>query len=80
MNEKKIISDELKEAILECVSKQWHTNTERNKPVPRHSVLMKTKHGIAEGEWLGDEWLQYRWMATLKDGDVLSWKYFSEIE
>lgn len=54
-------------------SNKWNRNTDSNKPTINHSVLMKTTHGIAEGEWQGGQWLQYRWSAYLKDDEILYW-------
>lgn len=34
---------------------------------------MLTTHGVAEGEWDGNEWIQYRWSAKVKDSDVYYW-------
>ena len=33
---------------------KWNKNTKDCKPKVSHSVLMKTTHGIAEGEWQGE--------------------------
>lgn len=52
---------------------KWNKNTKDCKPKVNHSVLMKTTHGIAEGEWQGDQWYQYRWAGIVRDSDVLSW-------
>ena len=52
---------------------KWIKNSVNNKPQLRHSVLMKTTLGIAEGEWQGDYWLQYRWSCRVKDKNVLYW-------
>ena len=59
---------------------KWNKNTEGNKPQVNHSVLMKTTHGIAEGEWQGENWHQYRWAGIVRDSDVLSWMEFSDLE
>lgn len=59
---------------------KWNKNTEGNKPQVNHTVLMKTIHGIAEGEWIGEGWLQYRWAGIVRDSDVLSWIEFSDLE
>ena len=59
---------------------KWNKNTKDNKPEKHHSVLMKTTYGIAEGEWQGEKWFQYRWSGRLKDGDVLSWVEFHDLE
>ena len=59
---------------------KWNKNTEGNKPQANHSVLMKTTHGIAEGEWKGEGWLQYRWAGIVRDSDVLSWMELSDLE
>lgn len=58
----------------------WRKNREDNKPEIKHSVLMFTAHGIAEGEWLGDEWCQYRWSCKVKDSEVLYWVYLSDLD
>lgn len=58
----------------------WRKNYKNNKPKVRHSVLMLTTHGVAEGEWLGEEWCQYRWSCKLKDEDVLYWLHLSDLE
>lgn len=57
---------------------KWNKNTEGNKPQVNHSVLMKTTYGIAEGEWDGECWLQYRWSSRMRDNDVLSWIELSD--
>ena len=60
---------------------KWNKNTEGNKPQKNHPVLIKTTHGIAEGEWNGGEhWIQYRWLSSIKDSDVLFWIELSDIE
>ena len=59
---------------------KWNKNTEGNKPQVNHSVLMKTTHGIAEGEWQGEYWHQYRWAGIVRDSDVLSWIEFSDLD
>lgn len=58
----------------------WRENRADNKPQVKHSVLMFTTHGIAEGEWLGEEWCQYRWSCKVKDTDVLYWVHLSDLE
>jgi len=58
----------------------WRKNYKDNKPKVKHSVLMFTTHGIAEGEWLGGEWCQYRWSCKIKDEDVLYWLHLSDLE
>ena len=74
------------EQILTWLEKQggysamWKKNTVDNKPTLNHSVLIKNIHGIAEGEWNGKEWIQYRWSRTIKDGDVLYWMDLHELE
>ena len=59
---------------------KWQKNTLYNKPAMNHSVLMKTIQGIAEGEWQGEHWFQYRWSWTLKDNDVLAWMELSDLD
>lgn len=59
---------------------KWNKNTEDNKPQVNHSVLMQTTHGIAEGEWQGEQWHQYRWTSIVRDTDVLSWMELSNLE
>jgi hypothetical protein len=59
---------------------KWNKNTGGNKPQVNHSVLMKTTQGIAEGEWKGEYWEQYRWSGSVKDSDVLSWMELSDLE
>lgn len=59
---------------------KWNKNTEDCKPKVNHSVLMKTTQGIAEGEWKGEYWEQYRWAGIIKDSDVLSWIELSDLE
>lgn len=51
----------------------WRLNKNDNKPAIKHSILMLTTHGVAEGEWDGNEWIQYRWSAKVKDSDVYYW-------
>ena len=58
----------------------WRENRLDNKPQIKHSVLMLTTHGVAEGEWLGEEWCQYRWSCKVKDADVLYWLHLSDLE
>ena len=42
---------------------------------------MKTTHGIAEGEWKGEYWCQYRWSTNhIKDSDVLAWMELSDLD
>ena len=59
---------------------KWNKNTKDCKPKVSHSVLMKTTHGIAEGEWQGEQWHQYRWAGLVRDADVLSWIELSDLE
>ena len=59
---------------------KWNKNTKDNKPQVNHSVLMQTINGIAEGEWQGEQWHQYRWAGIVRDSDVLSWIELSDIE
>ena len=59
---------------------KWNKNTGGNKPQENYSVLMKTTHGIAEGEWKGEFWFQYRWAGIIKDSEVLSWIELSDLE
>ena len=61
-------------------SAKWEKNTADNKPTLNHSVLMKNIHGVAEGEWNGKEWIQYRWSSNIKDSDVLYWMNLCELE
>lgn len=60
-------------------SVKWNKNTEGNKPPINHSILMKTTQGIAEGEWKGENWFQYRWSSQIKDNDVLAWVELSDL-
>lgn len=57
----------------------WRQNKENNKPAINHSILMFTTHGIAEGEWNGNEWIQYRWSGKVKDSDVLYWIHLEDL-
>lgn len=57
----------------------WRLNKENNKPEIKHSVLMLTTHGIAEGEWDGNEWIQYRWSCKNKDAEVLYWIHLEDL-
>lgn len=60
---------------------KWNKNTPENKPSICHSILMKTTHGIAEGEWRGEYWCQYRWSTNhIKDSDVLAWMELSDLD
>lgn len=59
---------------------KWNKNTKDCKPKVSHSVLMKTTHGIAEGEWQGEQWHQYRWAGLVRDADVLSWMELYNLE
>ena len=74
-----------KEEVFAWIEKQgepsikWNKNTEGNKPQVNHSVLMKTTYGIAEGEWDGECWLQYRWSSRMKDNNILSWIELSDL-
>ena len=61
-------------------SVKWQKNTLYNKPAINHSVLMNTIQGIAEGEWQGEHWFQYRWSWTLKDNDVSAWMELSDLD
>lgn len=58
----------------------WRVNKENNKPKIKHSILMFTTLGVAEGEWDGNEWIQYRWSCTLKDSDVLCWIHLEDLQ
>ena len=58
----------------------WFRNTKESKPAISHSVIMMTAHGISEGEWTGDIWLQYRWSSKLKDEEVLLWTECSSLQ
>ena len=58
----------------------WRENRPDNKPKIKHSILMLTTHGVAEGEWLGEEWCQYRWSCKVKDKEVLYWLHLSDLE
>lgn len=58
----------------------WRENRPDNKPKIKHSIFMLTTHGVAEGEWLGEEWCQYRWSCKVKDEDVLYWLHPSDLE
>lgn len=62
------------------ISVKWQKNTPHNKPAINHSVLMRTTQGIAEGEWQGEDWFQYRWSWTLKESDVLAWMELSDLD
>ena len=63
------------------LSIKWNENTKENKPSICHSILMKTTHGIAEGEWKGEYWYQYRWSTNhIKDSDVLAWMELSDLD
>lgn len=57
----------------------WRKNRDGNKPELKHSVLMLTTHGVAEGEWLGEKWCQYRWSCELKDNEILYWIHLSDL-
>lgn len=57
----------------------WRLNKENNKPAIKHSILMLTTHGIAEGEWNGNEWIQYRWSCKVNDSDVLYWMHLEDL-
>ena len=57
----------------------WRKNRDGNKPELKHSVLMLTTHGVAEGEWLGEKWYQYRWSCKLKDNEILYWIHLSDL-
>lgn len=60
---------------------KWNKNTPGNKPSIYHSILMKTVNGIAEGEWRGENWCQYRWSTNhIKDSDVLAWMELSDLD
>ena len=78
--------DYVHEAWIAWLEKQgdnpikWNKNTKDYKPQKNHSVLMKTTHGIAEGEWQGVHWLQYRWSGIIKDSDVIAWIELSDLE
>lgn len=57
----------------------WIKNTNSTKPPKCHSILMHTTNGIAEGEWQGDKWLQYRWNTILKNCEILEWIELSKL-
>lgn len=57
----------------------WRQNKENNKPTINHSILMLTTYGVAEGEWDGNEWTQYRWSCKVKDSDVLYWIHLEDL-
>lgn len=57
----------------------WRLNKNSNKPRVKSSVLMLTKYGVAEGEWVGSEWVQYRWSCIVKDSDVLYWMHLEDL-
>ena len=57
----------------------WRLNKENNKPAIKHSILMLTTHGVAEGEWNGNEWIQYRWSCKVNDSDVLYWIHLEDL-
>ena len=57
----------------------WRLNEENNKPAVKRSVLMLTRHGVAEGEYDGSEWVQYRWSCKVKDSDVLYWIHLEDL-
>lgn len=85
MNENPSQSDSFYNKCIACLEKQgnfikWQTNSKDNKPEKKHSILMQTTHGIAEGEWQGELWYQYKWSAIIRDSDVLSWIELSELE
>ena len=76
--EKEKFEDWLEQIREECSNLSnsfvWIKNDDINKPQQKRSVLLLTKHGVvAEGEFLGKNWMQYRWSCTLKDSDVLYW-------
>lgn len=58
----------------------WRQNKENNKPAINHSVLMLSKYGVSEGEWDGNEWIQYRWSGKFKDSDVLYWIHLEDLQ
>lgn len=52
---------------------KWIPVTERL-PAIRHNVLIMTaKGGVAEGEYTGDGWVQYRWSAHMGKNVVTHW-------
>lgn len=57
----------------------WRLNKENNKPAAKRSVLMFTTHGIAEGEWDGSDWVQYRWSCIVNDSDILYWIHLEDL-
>ena len=57
----------------------WRLNKENNKPAIKRSILMLTTHGVAEGEWDGNGWIQYRWSCELKESDVLYWIHLEDL-
>lgn len=59
---------------------KWNKNTKYNKPQVNHSVLMLTINGVAEGEWKGGGWCQYRWSTILYDREVIAWMELSDLE
>lgn len=77
---------DLKEEIERRIMKDypyvpgWRQNKENNKPAIKRSVLMFTTHGVAEGEWDGEQWVQYRWSCKVKDSDVLYWLHLADLQ
>ena len=88
LSEKNLFFAEVsKDKVIAWLEKQdnsyikWNKNTKDCKPKAKHCVLMKTTHGIAEGEWCGsNQWLQYRWKAYVNDSDVIGWMELSVLE
>lgn len=59
---------------------KWKKNSDENKPMVNHSVLIKSTYGIAEGEWNGEQWIQYRWKSMIKDIDVKAWMELNDLK
>ena len=57
---------------------EWHNGKEIPNPSTGSFLILTKSGGIAEAEYKGNQWLQYRWGATHKD--VIAWCRLSDIK
>lgn len=72
-------AEDKKDLIHKCilalarVSRQWISVNERLPDIGK-SIIFATKSGYAaEGEYIGDCWVQYRWTTKVKNEAVTHW-------
>lgn len=60
---------------------KWHKFPDEIPKCDNGSYLILTVLGdIAEAEYNGNEWLQYRWSAIVNNDSVVAWCSFDDIE